>query len=36
MNDEPTGHIDFNGKPMAYWLPPGVSTESIHREIPEA
>lgn len=26
---KPTGHIDFDGKPMAFWLPPGVTAESI-------
>ena len=34
-DDKPTGHITFNGEPMPYWLPPHVSAESIHREIPE-
>ena len=26
---EPTGHIIVDGEPMAYWLPPGVTAESI-------
>ena len=25
----PSGHIDCGDKPMAYWLPDGVSPESI-------
>ena len=27
--DDPTGHIIVDGEPMAYWLPAGVSAESI-------
>lgn len=26
---EPTGHITVDGEPMDYWLPPGVTAESL-------
>jgi hypothetical protein len=29
------GTIKVEGKPMSFWLPPHVSTESIKRPIPE-
>ncbi len=29
MENEPTGFITVDGEPMAYWLPDGVTAESI-------
>jgi len=29
-DDKPTGYITVNGEPMAYWLPVGVTAESIN------
>lgn len=32
MTDQPTGTIIVNGEPMRYWLPEGVTPESIGLE----
>jgi hypothetical protein len=28
--EQPTGHIRVDGEPMAFWLPGGVTAESIN------